>query len=498
MQSIARHWPRIVVTLLPLLFALLHAVGVAPLQILHRLDDIIYDARLRAASPKTLDERIVIIDIDEKSLAEVGRWPWGRNKLGQLVTELFVGQQVALLGFDVVFAEPDDSSGLSLLTELGNNQFKDQAGFLDRLQQLRPQLDFDGLFARSLEKRPVVLGYYLSGDKEARTSGVLPSPILTTEALHGQVLPATSWSGYAANIPSLAKAAPIAGFFNYVSDGDGVIRSLPLIAEYRGNYYESLSLSMFRALSGFPLVIPGFTNDTFQSRNSQTADRLFLKQGNRAIAIPVDESVSALVPFRGPGGVAGGSFRYVSASDILSRRLPQGSLKNKIVLIGTTAPGLLDLRVTPVGETYPGVEVHANLISGLIDGNMLQKPDYALGYEVLVLTLAGLVLAIGLPLLPAIGAVALNVIVLATLVGLNFWLYLSLGLVLPLATSLTMAITAFALNMSFGYFVESHSKRELAKLFGTYVPPELVDEMLKDPDSYTMTATNRDQKRADA
>ena len=492
MQSIARHWPRIAVTLLPLLFALLHAVGVAPIGVLHRLDEIIYDARLRATSPKTFDERIVIVDIDEKSLAEVGRWPWGRNKLGQLVDELFVGQQVALLGFDVVFAEADDSSGLSRLTELGKNEFKDQPGFSDRLQQLRPQLDFDGAFAQALEKRPIVLGYYLSGDKEGRTSGVLPSPVLSSDALQGRVLRATSWNGYAGNIASLAKAAPVAGFFNYVSDGDGVVRSLPLIGEYQGNYYESLSLAMFRTLAGFPAVVPGFANDKFQSRNSQTMDRLLLKQGDKTLAIQVDESVATLVPFRGPGGVAGGSFRYVSASDILSKRIPPGSLKDKIILVGTTAPGLLDLRVTPVGETYPGVEAHANLISGLIDGKLLLKPDYALGYEVVVLTIAGLVLAIGLPLLPAISAVALNVAVLAVLAGLNFWLYLSLGLVLPLAASLTMAVAAFALNMSFGYFVESRSKRELANLFGTYVPPELVDEMLKDPDSYTMTAANRE------
>jgi adenylate cyclase len=109
-----------------------------------------------------------------------------------------------------------------------------------------------------------------------------------------------------------------------------------------------------------------------------------------------------------------------------------------------------------------------------------------------MLTVAGLVLAFGLPLLPALRAVGLNVAVLAALAGLNFWLYLSFGLVLPLATALTMAVAAFALNMSFGYFVESRSKRELANLFGTYVPPELVDEMVKDPDSYSMKAANKE------
>ncbi len=132
------------------------------------------------------------------------------------------------------------------------------------------------------------------------------------------------------------------------------------------------------------------------------------------------------------------------------------------------------------------------MISGLLDGKIFVKPDYAVGYEVVILVLAGLVLAFTLPLLTATRAVALSVVVIGLLVSLNFWLYLGYGLVLPLASALVMALTAFALNMSYGYFVESRSKRELANLFGTYVPPELVDEMVKDPDSYSMKATSKE------
>jgi adenylate cyclase len=491
-MSSVRHWPRIAVTLLPLLFALFHAIGFIPLGVMQHLDDIIYDARLRATAPHTLDERIVIIDIDEKSLAEVGHWPWGRNKLGQLVDELFNQQNVVLLGFDVLFAEPDTSSGLAQLTDLAQNQLKDQAGFAEQLRQLQPKLDFDGVFARALEKKPVVLAYYLSSEKDARTSGVLPAPAIATAALQGRELRATSWTGYGSNIASLAKAAPVAGFVNSITDGDGVVRSLPLIAEYNGQYFESLSLAMFRTLTGFPAVVPGYSQERFLSKSYQGLDRILLKQGETALAIPVDERAATLVPFRGKGGVAGGSFKYVSAVDVIAKRLPAGSLKGKIVLIGTTAPGLLDLRVTPVGEIYPGVETHANLISGLLDGKVLLKPDYALGYEVVTLIIAGMILAFGLPSVRALVAVGLSLVVVAALALVNFWLYLSYGLVLPLATGITMALTAFALNMSYGYFVESRSKRELANLFGTYVPPELVDEMVKDPDSYSMKASNRE------
>jgi adenylate cyclase len=136
--------------------------------------------------------------------------------------------------------------------------------------------------------------------------------------------------------------------------------------------------------------------------------------------------------------------------------------------------------------------VHANMISGLLDGRVAVRPDYALGFEVLVLVLAGLTLAIALPLLSATKAVALSIAVIGAVIGLNFWMYLGFGLVLSLSSALVMVLAAFALNMSYGYFVESKSKRQIANLFGTYVPPELVDEMVKDPDSYSMKAVNKE------
>jgi adenylate cyclase len=492
MKSIAKHWPRIAVTLIPLIFALLHASSLVRIGVLQRLDDIIYDARLRATMPKTLDERIVIVDIDEKSLSEIGRWPWGRNKLGELVDELFDRQNAALLGFDVVFAEPDDSSGLKRLKQLAQNEMRDQAGFAERINQMQSALDYDAVFAKSLEKRPVVLGLYFTSDRDGRSVGVLPEPVMQKELLHGRPIKFTSWNGYGSNLEQLAKASPMAGFFNSITEGDGVVRSVPLIAEYKGQYYESLSMAMFRMLVGLPKVEPGFPQDRFIGRSYQGLESILLKQAGKTLAVPVDDRVATLVPFRGPGGVNGGSFRYISAADVLAKRLPQGVLKDKIVLLGTTAPGLLDLRVTPVGETYPGVETHANVISGLLDGKIFVKPDYAIGYEVVILILAGLTLALALPLLSAPKAMALSGVVITAVVGLNSWMYLAYGLVLPLASALIMAVTAFALNMSYGYFVESRSKRELAHLFGTYVPPELVDEMVKDPDSYSMKAANKE------
>lgn len=488
---LARHWRRMLVTLVPLAFALLHISGVLHLQVLERLDHIIYDARLRATMPRTLDDRIVIVDIDEKSLEQLGHWPWGRDKLAALTRELFERQQVAVLGFDVLFAEADGSSGLASLERLANGPLRGQAGFKEQLARLTPTLDHDALFAQALQGQPVVLGYYFTSDRDGRTKGVLPEPALPAERLRGLPLSSTSWSGYGSNIPALAQAAPRAGFINSITDDDGVVRSLPLLVEHNGKYYESLALAMFRAFLGhsevhpvYALAAPDGTYDILQS--------IEVRQDGRKLALLVDDKLTAPIPFRGPGDVQGGSFRYVSASDVLEGKLPPLHLQGQLVLVGSTTPGLRDLRATPVGRAYPGVETHANMLSAFLDGKSIVRPDYALGLDAAQLIGAGLFLALVLPLLTASAAIALSVTVVAALAGINLWLYVAHGLALPLATAIVMAVLAFTLNMVYGYFVESRSKRGLAALFGTYVPPELVDEMVKQPEKYTMQATNRE------
>jgi adenylate cyclase len=487
------HLPRILIALIPLALLLLHAVGTWRIGLLGRLDNIYYDARLNLTMPRKPDERIVIIDIDEKSLAEVGRWPWSRNVLAQLVDTLFEKHQVALIGFDVVFAEPDTSSGLQQLEKLAERDFRDLPAFAAKVEELRASLDYDQLFARSLAKRPVILGYYFTSDRDGRKSGVLPKPAIKPELLAGRPIPFTEWDGYGSNLKQFVEQSAGAGFFNPLVDpGDGVVRAVPLIAKFEGQYYESLSLAMFRLLFGQPEIQPGFPQERFLSRNYLGLESIKLVQGGKSLAIPVDLNVAAMVPYRGLGGPKGGSFQYVSASDVLSGKVAAGALKGKIMLVGTTSPGLLDLRVTPVGEAYPGVEVHANLISGLLDGSIPIKPDYSLGYEVMLLLTIGLLLAFLLPRLSALNAVILTAGLLLLVLAQNWWLYTANGLVFPLASSVLLIFAIFALNMSYGYFVESRTKRKLTKLFGTYVPPELVVEMERDPDNYSMVAKSQE------
>lgn len=486
-----RRWRRMAVVLLPMLLGVLHATGAVPIPVLERLDQLIYDARLRATMPRTLDERIVIVDIDEHSLEQIGHWPWGRDKMARFAQELLQRQQAAVVGFDVVFAEPDGSSGLAHLRRLAQGALQGQGGFSAQIEQLAPELDFDARFARTLKGRDVVLGYYFTSDRDGRARGTLPAPVLEAASLQGRTLRATSWNGHGSNIAVLAEAAPVAGFFNAMNDEDGVVRSLPLLAEYQGQYYESLALAVFRVLLGLPEVRPGFAPG---SENTPVASLqgIELHQDGRAQVLPVDSALAVLVPYRGPGGPRGGSFRYISASDVLEGKLPEAALQGLIVLVGSTTPGLQDLRATPVGGAYPGVETHANVIASFLDGRSTVRPDYAIGFDVLQITCTGLLLALALPLLGAGPAVALSAGALASLSALNLWLYQAHGLAMPLAAALALVLLAYVLNMSYGYFVESRAKRGLAQLFGTYVPPELVDEMVLEPERYSMRAASEE------
>lgn len=491
MGVLRRHWPRIVITLLPVLLALAHATDAWQLTAFERLDRLIYDIRLRATMPRTLDPRVVIVDVDDTSLASEGQWPWPRDSMARLTTELLTRQQVAVLGFDVMFLEPDRSSGLRRLRDIAQGPLRNMPGLAAEVERLAPTLDHDTTFATALNGQRVALGYYFTRTVTPSAKGQLPAtPLLPTEAFPTGGAYATNWNGFGASLPALAKAAPAAGFLNTLvgANGDGVIRSVPLIARYEGDkaqpgYYESLGLAVYRLANGSPPVRPTFAP-------GGEAPRLESLRLGR-LRVPVDQTASMQVPFRGPGGAGAGSFRYVAAADVLEGRLAPGELKDKIVLVGATAPGLQDLRATPVGAAFPGVEVHANIVSGLLDHRLLAVPDYAPGYEVLMILLAGLVLAFGLSLLSVSRAVLLAAGATAALIGLNTWLYVSHSLVLPLASALITTALAFVLNMSWGYFVESRARRGLVRLFGTYVPPQLVNEMLVHPDRYSMRAESK-------
>ena len=464
-----------------------HSARFYQIPLVSLLDAFIYDARLRVTMPGGVDDRIVILDIDEASLAEAGRWPWSRDRMAKLLDRLFDHYKIAVLGFDVVFAEPDDSSGLKSLEGLARKELREDPAFQGALKGLRGTLDYDHRFAQAMANRPVVLGYYFTNLANARTSGALPEPVLPAGAFGGRNLAITTWNGFGANRPEYQRNAAGAGHFVPLVDFDGISRRVPMLVEYQGAYYESLSLAIVRQLLGKPPLVPGYEDDGSTGRDYGGLEWLDLQTPRGAVRIPVDESAATLIPYRG----AQGSYRYLSIADALAGRLPVEALQGKIVIVGTTTPGLMDLRATPVAATYPGVEIHANLVAGMLDGQIKHKPSYVLGAEVLLILVCGIALSLLLPLCSPLVATVLSGGVLAGVTALNLSLWQS-GLLMPLASALLLVIALYALGMSWGYFVESRSKRLFTELFGQYVPPELVDEMARDPERYSMEGRNEE------
>jgi adenylate cyclase len=486
LDNLKRHAIQAVLGGVVLAYFLAHAGGVLQAPFIDRLEHIAYDTRLVFMMPGGVDPNIVIVDVDEKSLQAEGRWPWGRDKLARMLEAMFDDYGAGLAGFDVVFAEPDDSSGLKMLRALAESELRDVTQFQDVLSKLAPSLDNDQLFADALARYPIVLGYYFSQEaaENALVSGALPAPSVSSDVFARRSIPFFKATGYGANIGSLQAAATNAGHFTPVVDDDGVVRRVPMLYQYNGEYYASLSLTMARLALNAKGLVPGFPPDSQPGGVYQGME--WIDVGDRRI--PIDENTSVLVPYRGPQG----SFPYVSATDLLNGRVPKEILRNKIVLVGTSAPGLLDLRSTPVQKSYAGVEVHANIIAGILRGTLLEDPAYTLGAELVGLALFGLTLALALPIVsPLIGTV-LTVASLAIFTAANLWFWASGNLVIALAPGLLMMLALYLLNMSYGFFVESRGKRQLAGLFGQYIPPELVDEMSVNPTQYSMDAASQD------
>jgi len=491
--------PRIALGLALTTFFAAQLLGVFNLGLINRLDYLIYDTRLQATMPGGVDERIVILDVDEKSLAnpELGRWPWSRDRMAYIMDQLFNQYQVRLLGFDVIWAEPDKSSGFENFQKLARQMAPNNASLNQAFKKIAPELDFDARFAKSLDNRAVALGYYFNSNEDAREIGVLPEPVFFKEDMHNRDQDFVLRKGYGANLEKLTNAAPFSGHFNPTVDIDGVIRRLPLLAKYGDDYYESLALSLYRLYLGMqdpqypgggvlPERIPGMQ---LVPLTSEAAKNTILPIEGIAVGkgvIPTALGTNVLVPYRGPKQ----SFRYVSLSDVYDASAPMESLKDKIVLIGTTAPGLSDLRSTSVGGLYPGVEVHANLLAGLLDlegGVIKSDPPWMLAAQLLLLVFIGLIISVLLANLTAITGLAVLVISFLTIVLTNWWIWSS-GFAMPMASLLILIALIYIVNVAYGYFVESRQQRQMAGLFGQYVPPELVEKMAEDPLKYNMAS----------
>ncbi|MGH8740762.1 MAG: CHASE2 domain-containing protein, partial [Burkholderiales bacterium] len=217
-----QHIVRIAIGLAITLFFIGYAARFYPVAFISQLDNIIYDARLNLTMPRGVDPRIVILDIDEKSLGEIGRWPWGRSLMADVIQKLFDKYGIAILGFDVVWAERDTSSGIDTLDALAEKDLRQVAGFQEIYKGLRPRLDNDLLFAQAIKGRRVVLGYYFNSEDRAVKANAIPEPVLPKGTFAGRNVPFDEWKGYTGNLPIYMKSAAAAGHFNPRVDFDGV------------------------------------------------------------------------------------------------------------------------------------------------------------------------------------------------------------------------------------------------------------------------------------
>jgi adenylate cyclase len=489
---LVKHGRRMALASLPLILAVLHLTGWVPLQPLVALDGWVYDLRMRATLRVQPDDRIVIVDVDEKSLAELGRWPWGRDRIAQLTRKL-LDQGAAVIGFDVLFAEPDPA-----WAQLQSAMHELPAPAASLGQALAPwmaHMNHDAELASVLQGRPVVLGYYLTSDRAAHQAGQLPAPLWSLQEPQRCQTRMTDWSGFGANLPMLEQAAAGSGYFNSITEPDGVVRALPLVAQLQGRVYESLALAMYRQLTGLQRVEPAYAPGRGPAEVGQgvcVLDQVVLSGEQGQVRVPVDDRGAIPIAFRGLGGALAGTFTYLSATDVLAGRVPHTAVRDKLVLVGTTAPGIADFRATPIQAVYPGIEMHANVLAGLLDGRFLNRPPYAGGLEWLLTLALGLVLLWNLPRLRAHWAMALGVLVVLGMVGLNAWAFQVHQLLFGLAGPLLGVGGLLWVDGIYGYVTASRSRRELVGLFGAYVPPEVVREMIKDPQHYTMRARNEE------
>jgi adenylate cyclase len=467
--------PRWLVALIIIALFLLHPLTeVGKSSFLNKLEAIAYDTRLVFTLPKQGDPQVVIVDIDEASLAREGRWPWPRDKLARLTRQLFERYQVRAVGFDVLFAEADRSSGIDVLDNLAQSDLKDDRRFADALAKRRPELDFDAQFAEALRGKPVVLGFGFT--EQAQEKGALPAPLFRTQDLgHGRIK-ILAEIGYAANFAPLEQAAAGSGHVDPVFDADNVVRRVPMVKLYRGGYYPALSLAIAREVLEAKTVVPRFGPDD--------ALEAFDIGG---LVIPVAEDGTALIPFRGPEKI----FKYRSAADVLAGTAPV-DFTGAVVLVGTTAKGLQDLRPTPLAPDFPGVEIHANLISGMLNGDFKSVPPNANAVEALIMGAAGLLFVFAIPYRrPLVNALGIA-LVIAIVVGSNLWLWTKHNDAIPLAATLTMLVVLFGWNMVAGFMREKRKIRQVSAMFGEYVPPERVEQMVESGERYSMAGESRE------
>lgn len=450
--------------------------------LLQSLDNRLTDTMFRFRGNQPTSNAIVIIDIDNSSLAALGQWPWPRNKVSELTEKIGSARPKAIL-FDIVFAEPDRTSPQKLIPQLIPHLSETSRQELTLLQN-QNLFNYDLTLGDTLARLPSVLGYALSLDAVNQKGATKPFPsanihLNPSSISHNDVNYIHGESGIL-NTPDVAQAET-EGFFNIFPDQSGTIRKAPLLMYYDGLPYPSLALEGFRLGSATQDITIDLGRKQNRSKHPIIAIRI------KDQTIDTDEQGQLSINFRGPTR----TFTYVSALDILNGSKAE-LLSNKYVLIGTSAEGLYDLRTSPFSTIIPGVEIQANILDNLIVGDPMVYDTYSeifITYAIVILGGLGLsaILAYSTPLAGGLGG---SFCLLATCVLSYNVLFLHnriIGITYPL---ITISLIFLGVTL-FNFFYEGRKKRQITNAFKRYVSPKIVKQVTLNPEALSLSGENR-------
>jgi adenylate cyclase len=448
-----------------LLFALvpLRILDPAPLEEIRlRTFDFYQSLRPR----ETVSRPVVIVDIDEASLKEIGQWPWPRTILADLVTRL-TELGVVAIGFDIIFAEPDRMSPSIAATSFRNLDD-------DTRNKLRTLPSNDEVFAQAIGRSRVVVGQ--AGSATAAPRSQAEAALQTGFAVRGpDATPfLVTFAGLLRNVPVIEQAAAGRGVFSVLPERDGIVRRVPLVMRAQGAMAPSLSIELLRVVTNSSAILV---------RTDQAGVQSVAVPG---LQVPTDQNGRFWVHFNKHDPA-----RYVSAKDVLQGRVPRDRVEGKLVLMGTSAVGLLDIKTTPVSAAIPGVEIHAQILESALTKSSLTYPNYAVGVELLVAVFVGLMIIIVAPMLRASTIIALGAIVAAALIGTSWYLYSQYNLLIDFTYPLISSTLVYLALVFMNYVKEQKQRQQIRAAFGYYLSPALVEQLARSPEKLVLGGEER-------
>jgi adenylate cyclase len=409
---------------------------------------------------------VVIVDIDEASLKEIGQWPWPRTVLADLVTRI-TELGGAAIGFDVIFAEPDRMS-----PAIAEQSFRG----ID--PETRAKLDSmpsnDEVFANAIKQSRVVVGQAGSASPEPKKPAEMT--LQTGFAIRGPDPTSylITFSGLLRNVLPLEQAAAGRGLFSINPEADGIIRRVPVIMEAQDTLVPSLAMEMLRVVSHSSAILVRVNEAGVQS------------VAVPGLEVPTDRNGQFWVHFNKHDPA-----RYVSAKDVLQGKVPADRLRGRLVLIGTSAIGLLDLKTTPLDAAIPGVEVHAQILESVLTKSLLVHPAYAIGAELTIALLLGIAIIIAAPVLSPIVVVALGAMIIAGLIGLSLYFFAVHNLLIDFTYPLMSSWLIYLVLTFVNYFREQKQRQQIRSAFGFYLSPQLVEQLARSPERLVLGGEER-------